>query len=156
MFSFQEAGHPFDRGVLRDGFAREIFFDPQFSTFPVELHLGVVKTVSLAVQCRIPLKHMQFQRGAATRAEPTKSQGTPRSPWQNVLGYCFICIDFELCLWSIVGSPGSCAYPYVSECSAKGKGRTTAIVLPVQLVKCLRGESQKLTITISVNWSAIR
>ena len=44
MFSFQEAGHPLDRGVLRDGFAREIFSDPQFGIFPAELHLGVVKT----------------------------------------------------------------------------------------------------------------
>ena len=41
MFSFEEAGRPVDRGVLRDGFAREIFSDPQFGIFPAELHLGV-------------------------------------------------------------------------------------------------------------------
>ena len=44
MFSFQEAGHPLDRGVLRDGFARENFSDLQFDIFPAELHLGIVKT----------------------------------------------------------------------------------------------------------------
>jgi hypothetical protein len=37
-------GHPLVRGVLRDGFAQEIFSDPQFGIFPAELHLGVVKT----------------------------------------------------------------------------------------------------------------
>ena len=27
---------------------------------------------------------------------------------KNILRYCYICIGFELCLWSIVGLPGSC------------------------------------------------
>ena len=45
MFSILEAGHPLDRGVLRDDFAREIFSDPQFGIFPTELHLGVVKHI---------------------------------------------------------------------------------------------------------------
>lgn len=46
MFSFQKAGHPLDWGVLHDGFAWEIFSDPQFGIFPAELHLGVILMIS--------------------------------------------------------------------------------------------------------------
>ena len=44
MFSFQEARHPHDRGILQNNLAREMFFDPQLGIFPAELHLGVDKT----------------------------------------------------------------------------------------------------------------
>ena len=45
-----------------------------------------VSSISLAVQRRTPLEIRQ-----------------------KILAHCDICIGFELCLWSIVGLPGSCA-----------------------------------------------
>ena len=74
--------------------------------------------------------------------------------WHKNLRYFYICIGFELCLWSIVGLPGSCACLLHSTLFGQVcKGRTTAIVLPAHMVKHLSGESRKLTVTISVNWS---
>ena len=101
-------------------------------------------SINPAVHCRTLFKHRQYQHGAATRAEPTKSQGTPRSPWKNVLGYCFICISFELCLRSIVGLPGSCAYLLIFRKFGKqGKGRTPAIVLLASPIKYLKRRKPK-------------
>ena len=105
-----------------------------------------VSSISLAVQCWTPLKLRQYQRGEETSTEPTKSHGIPWTPRQNILGCFFICIGFELCLRSIVGLPGFRAHPYVPDCSAKGKERTTAIVLPARMVKAPLWRKLKLTV----------
>src|SRR5215216_5325139 len=101
-----------------------------------------VSSISPAVQRRTPLKLRQYQRGAAARAEPTKSQGIPWTPRQNILGYCFICIGFKLCLRSIVGLPGSCACLLRSLCSARcAKGEPLRLCFQLVWLKHLSGES---------------
>ena len=102
-------------------------------------------------------KALAIYTGAGLQPNPPKTKVRHRVLGKNFLGYCYICIGLELCLGSIVGLPGSRACLLLSALLGQVcKGRTTVIVLPARMVKHLNGESQKLTVTIGVNWSAIR
>jgi hypothetical protein len=72
MFFFQEAGHPHDRGALRNNSAQEIFSDPQLSIFPADLHLGVGET------------HMT----SGLVPEEIRSSGWSAAPNLSLGGYC--------------------------------------------------------------------
>ena len=93
----------------RHGFTDVFWFSKLFAL----LNYLCVFSTSLTVQCQTPLEIRQ-----------------------NILGYCYICIGFELCLRSIVGLPGSCACLLRSALFGQVcEGRTTAIVLPASMVK---------------------
>ena len=81
----------------------------------------------------------------ATHELPTKSEQLYSTLRRHEFG--LICISSKSCLWSIVGLPGSCAYYLMFRSIGQGsKGRTTAIVFLVHLVKLLGRESRKLTV----------